>query len=89
MEQYINKNYRITTDTHNFILQKKRVAKKEDQEDGEAWDNVGYTSSIESILNFYMRKRQLSEEPKDFKELLDLTNEIRKEIKKLSEVIDV
>ena len=52
MEVRINSDYRLSTDPHNYILEKCRIAGEKSKEPGmEIWDNVGYYSSIEGVIN--------------------------------------
>ena len=52
MQIRINKDYRVSTDPHNYILEKRRIAGTDSKEPGkEMWDKTGYYSSIDGIVN--------------------------------------
>ncbi|MDA2931482.1 hypothetical protein MYX84_16315 [Acidobacteria bacterium AH-259-O06] len=43
----IDENYRITSDEHNFVLEKKRTSKKGHKE---RWSVLGYWKSLDHVL---------------------------------------
>ena len=85
MEVQINKNWRITTDTYNFILQERKTPGKGAKVGEEIWVNQLYAADLEGVLKCYLRRVQKDESVKDLKDLVNKIKEIEKEI---SEVLE-
>ena len=58
----LDDNYRIVSDEHNFILQRKANPKKNPrkckkaQEAGDQWRNIGYWKDVSQLLSAYTRQ---------------------------------
>ncbi len=82
----LDKNYRLISDEHNFILQrkvplrtKKRVGKTKE------WRNVGYWRDLGQALASYARRSIRDDMPSSLKELLALERALSTQIEAIGE----
>jgi len=82
----LDKNYRLISDEHNFILQrkvplrtKKRAGKTKE------WRNVGYWRDLGQALASYARRSIRDDMPSSLKELLALERALGAQIKRIGE----
>ena len=82
----LDKNYRLLSDEHNFILQrkvplrtKKRAGKTKE------WKNVGYWRDLGQALASYARRSIRDDMPSSLKELLALERALGAQIKSIGE----
>ncbi len=82
----LDKNYRLISDEHNFILQrkvplrtKKRAGKTKE------WKNVGYWRDLGQALASYARRSIRDDMPSSLKELLALERALGAQIKRIGE----
>ena len=82
----LDKNYRLTSDEHNFILQrkvplrtKKRAGKTKE------WKNVGYWRDLGQALASYARRSIRDDMPSSLKELLALERALSAQIRRIGE----
>ena len=55
MKIRLNEDYRVSTDPHNYILEKRRIAGPKSAEPGkEMWDKTGYYSSIAGMVHGFL-----------------------------------
>lgn len=84
----LDKDYRMTTSTLNFVL-KKRMAEYEDKKGNkvdEKWVADGYFSSIKSLLQSYKRKRILNCNAESIEELIKTIDEVGQTIENFKAV---
>ncbi len=86
----LNKEYRIGTDTYNFILQKLRVQKEGKNEGQEFWENESYHSDLAGVLNAYITAKVKNSDCSNMEELknfvINIENEIMEITKPLKEL---
>ncbi len=82
----LDKNYRLISDEHNFILQrkvplrtKKRAGKTKE------WKNVGYWRDLGQALASYARRSIRDDMPSSLKELLALERALGAQIEAIGE----
>ena len=82
----LDKNYRLISDEHNFILQrivplrsKKRAGKTKE------WKNVGYWQDVGQALASYARQSIRDDMPSTLKELLALERALSTQIAAIGE----
>ncbi len=82
----LDKNYRLISDEHNFILQrkvplrtKKRAGKTKE------WRNVGYWRDLGQALASYARQSIRDDMPSSLKELLTLERALGAQIERIGE----
>jgi len=82
----LDKNYRLISDEHNFILQrkvplrtKKRAGKTKE------WRNVGYWRDLGQALASYARRHIRNDMPSTLKELLALERALSAQIEAIGE----
>ncbi len=82
----LDKNYRLISDEHNFILQrkvplrtKKRAGKTKE------WRNVGYWRDLGQALASYARRSIRDDMPSSLNELLALERALSTQIKRIGE----
>ncbi len=82
----LDKNYRLISDVHNFILQrkvplrtKKRAGKTKE------WRNVGYWRDLGQALASYARRSIRDDMPSSLNELLALERALGAQIKRIGE----
>jgi DNA-directed RNA polymerase sigma subunit (sigma70/sigma32) len=79
----LDKEYRITTDKYNFILERLEdvIDRKTREVKGKEWKDVGYFgSNIKATLNKYVVEKVKKEEHKDINKLIDKLDEIERTI---------
>ena len=80
----IDKDYKITSDPRNFMLQRRTVP-KEGKEKGKAnWSTLSYHGTIESVLRAY---KTLNIKESDATSIAMLLNEIEKIDKTINKVL--
>lgn len=87
----INDKYRINSDSHSWIVQKRQDYMKKDKETGErvkteGWLNVGYYGNLESaIKNLFDYKLRVS----DTEGLQEAINEAKSFAKELNDALSI
>lgn len=84
MEININKDWRITSDSMNYVLQNRKVAKTGKKKGEDVWNNEAYAGHLDGVLRAYLHQRQRESDAKDLKDLVDLIKEIEKELIELT-----
>ena len=79
----LGENHRITSDSMNYILQERKEVLEGKTRGEEYFINLGYYSTISSLLESYMELCIRNSEAKSMKEILDLVKKIREEIRDL------
>jgi len=54
----LDKNYRLISDEHNFILQRRILPNKKRKERSKEWQNIGYWKDLGQALESYSRRRR-------------------------------
>lgn len=98
MEIKLNKDWRISTSSADFVVEQRRVATREvdgvEKKTGkiyrkddtyEAWDAQGFLRTLDQALASYANHRMLQSEAKTVGELAALLKEIRAEIKAVAD----
>ena len=80
MELKINDNYKITTDSMNYIMNEKQVVKSGKKKGQVKWKSIGYYSSLESLFNNYFDVRLMKSNANGLSEVLEVCKEIKEEI---------
>ena len=80
MELKINDNYKITTDSMNYIMNEKQVVKSGKKKGQVKWKSIGYYSSLESLFNNYFDVRLMKSNANGLSEVLKVCKEIKEEI---------
>ncbi len=82
----LDKNYRLISDEHNYILQrkvplrtKKRAGKTKE------WRNIGYWQDVGQALASYARQSIRDDMPSTLKELLALEHALSAQIERIGE----
>ena len=78
MEINLCKDYRMTTSTLNFVLEKRMAEyeNKKGEKVAEKWVVSGYFSSIKSLLQAYKRKKTLNCNAVSIEELIKKIDEV-------------
>ena len=82
----LDNNYRIITDDHNFILQRKlplRGAKRADR--SKQWQSLGYWKDISQALRAYSSHFVRRKLPNTFEQLLELEHALSAQIEAIGE----
>lgn len=78
----LDKDFRMTSDPKNLVLEKRsEIINKEDESTREIWVNDGYYSSLNGLLNGYMKKSIMKSSAETLEELAE-------DIKRIEENID-
>ena len=78
----LDEDFRMTSDPKNIVLEKRSIiTNKEDETTREIWVNDGYYSSLNGLLNGYMKKSIMKSSAKTLGELAE-------DIKRIEKVID-
>ena len=80
----INKDFRITSDPMQFILQERRERQDGNKKGEEYWNTIGYYSSLETALNDYKTYRIKVSDADGYKQIIELLEKLEKEIKTIS-----
>ena len=67
----LDKNYQLSCDDDNYILQRKRKRKKQDSKSAE-WQTIGYWKDLGQALQAYSNGVKRASLPSTFDELLQL-----------------
>lgn len=78
-------NYVITSDVHQFTLNKKSISKGEKTLGEEVLTPIAYQTNLEQILKSYTNKNLLESKSTSIKELLDELRELKLYIKEIME----
>lgn len=81
----LDEDFRMKNDPNNLILEKRSIVKKEDGATKEIWVNDGYYTSINGLLNGYLRKSVIKSSASTLGELANDIKRIEKNIDKLSD----
>ncbi len=82
----LDKNYRLTSDEHTFILQRKvPLRSKKRAGKTKEWKNVGYWKDVGQALASYARQSIRDEMPSTLKELLALERTLGAQIEAIGE----
>ncbi len=79
----LDKNYRLTADDFNFILQRKRKRAKRSKSN--EWQNIGYWQDIGQALEAYLRCATRASLPTTLEELLQLQHAHSTQIEAIGE----
>jgi len=80
MKLQINQDWRITTDSHNFILEKSRVAGKGEHRGEIVWSQESFYSTFESALEGLIRHETLLCQAESVIELKSLLSRLSEQI---------
>lgn len=84
----INDTYFITADTHNYILQEKKINKNKEGEKEERLVNIGYYTTIDNAVKGLLKKEMRKYVAKNtIQTLKDAVNEFEKIEKKITSSI--
>ncbi len=90
MNILLGDNYKLKSDSMNYILQRKNIVQDGENKGKESWVNVGYFGRIEQLVNLLVDleiKRSNVEELGDLiKVVREVENNIVKNIKLVAEV---
>lgn len=79
----LDEDFRMTSDPKNLVLEKRSViTNKEDETTREIWVNDGYYSSLNGLLNGYMKKSIMKSSAETLGELAEDIKRIEKNIDK-------
>ncbi len=79
-------NYRINSDEHNFILQRKLPLRGKKRADHtKQWQSLGYWKDISQALRAYSRHFVRSKLPNTFEQLLELEHALSAQIEAIGE----
>jgi len=82
----LDKNYRLISDDHNFILQRKvPLRSKKRAGKTKEWRNVGYWKDVGQALASYARQSIRDDMPSTLKELLALERALSAQISAIGE----
>lgn len=78
MEINICENYRMTTTTLNYVLEKRMPERKDEKGEiiPESWATDGYFSNIKSLLRSYFNKQILKCDSRSIEELIETINKV-------------
>ena len=82
MEIQINNDYLITSDSFNYILQKRGIAEKGEKIGSETLKTLGYYSTLENLFNDLISKHLKESKCKNFKEVVDEIRLLKQDIYK-------
>lgn len=85
MQVDINKDWRITTDSMNWILQKRYITQTGKKKGEIRWESEAYCGSLGSLLNHYLDKRTKDNDAGSIAEIVNIIEEVREEIIELTE----
>jgi hypothetical protein len=81
MNILVGDNYRITSDTHNVILERKTVGKKGSKNEGQVvWQTDGYFRNLGNACESLLNRRLRLSEAESIYELKQLIQEANREI---------
>lgn len=80
MEIYINDDYLITSDSLNYMLQKRGIAEKGDKVGSETFRTLGYYSTLESLFGDLINKHIRESKCKNFAEVIDEIKLLKRDI---------
>ncbi len=78
----IDENYRIRSDEHNFMLEKKRASKRGDQQ---RWSTLCYCKSLDHVLDSVKDEKLRNLDEHTLNELSRLLHTLTQEIKAIGE----
>ena len=81
----LNKNYRLISDEHNFILQRKVPQTKKRAGKTKEWKNVGYWRDLGQALASYARRSIRDDMPSSLNELIALERALGAQIRRIGE----
>lgn len=76
-------NYKITSDSMNYILQERKIVLEGDSKGKEYFTNIGYYNSLNSLLKSYSELSIRNSDAKTIKEILKIVKETKTKIDKL------
>ena len=80
MELQINDNYKITTNSRNYIMNEKQTVQSGENKGEIKWVNIGYYPSLESLFNNYFDVRLMRSNANGLSEILEVCEKIKGEI---------
>ncbi len=80
----IDDTYSITADSHNYILQEKKISQNEEGKNEEYLTNIGYYTTIDNALKGLLKKEMRKYLSKD---TIQTLKDAVKEFKKIEEKI--
>jgi hypothetical protein len=84
MEILINKKYRLTSDSYNYMLEKSFTAGDKSKKAGEiGWKTIGYYSTISAALKGLLDKVCKSSKAKSIEDLERLVSSVKSDIDKV------
>ena len=89
MNMELNKNWRIRTDSMNFILEKKRVVEEGKNKVEVVWDSMGFYNSLDTALTGFTRNSMLTSDVKTALDLQRLIGELKAGIEKIKSTINL
>ncbi len=89
MNMELNKNWRIRTDSMNFILEKKRVVEEGKNKGEVVWDSMGFYNSLDTALTGFTRNSMLTSDVKTALDLQRLIGELKAGIEKIKSTINL
>ncbi len=81
----LDKNHQLICDDFNFILQRRIPPTKKRKERSREWQNIGYYQDLGQALQSYSRLRTRTAMPSSLNELLELTQALSVQIKRIGE----
>ena len=88
MEIRINHNWRITSDTYNIKLEKRRIVTKGREKGKEAWCCDWFYGTIEQALNGYLGQIVRDCDAETFDELKELLENTKSEIAEAARTLE-
>ncbi len=79
----LDKNYQLSCDDDNYILQRRRTRKKNSKSD--EWQNIGYWQDLGQALQAYSNGVTRASLPTTLEELLQLQHAHSTQIKRIGE----
>ena len=83
MEISLSEDYRISSDSYQFILQERKVTAEGENKGNEYWTSIAYYRKLEHLLERYIDLKIRTSDKKSIKELMDYIRELKKEVREI------
>lgn len=87
MNVKLNDGYRITSDAHQYILQKYQGERERDGKIEESWKSLYFVPTFEMILNHYFDLRMRTSDAETWTEVLKVAEDVRAEVKSINQML--
>lgn len=87
MNILLSDGWRISSDSHNFILQKLITVRKGKNEGKQIWKDVGFYNTLKNLLCALQSKKMLDSDCDTLEELKSIVGRLTEDIEQVQDVI--